>query len=386
MTLRPLSHEEAVREVYRLTPQIRDYDEFMYMGVRWVPYTMFFQHPNYRSQAINTDGLGFRVSHGGRGPLRVDDVGGSDPVNLIVGGSTVLGTGATADRFTLASCLSRMRDERWLNFSCRGYNATQELLLFLMHRHRFAGGIDHVIVFSGINTLALEGIPGEFSSDHGRYYYSYEFEHYMQRYNEDLFRRQNAYGWQLDRRDGTRLRRLLDWTRRRGATVENPADRVIVEEDVPIEARVGRAADATIRALEHWKLLLAPFGARLTFVLQPMASWTKDRLCPQEQDVFHAIDSCPNNFWRMFGHILGPDVYARFSTALRDGCERHGVAFADMNALLRNRHLDDTYVFVDRVHFNDPGHELVAALLCERCAGPAVDSNREVDARHDRSP
>ena len=41
MGKRQLTHDEAVREVYRLTPQIRDYDEFMYMGVRWLAYTMF---------------------------------------------------------------------------------------------------------------------------------------------------------------------------------------------------------------------------------------------------------------------------------------------------------------------------------------------------------
>ena len=44
MGKRQLTHDEAVREVYRLTPQIRDYDEFMYMGVRWLAYTMFFHH------------------------------------------------------------------------------------------------------------------------------------------------------------------------------------------------------------------------------------------------------------------------------------------------------------------------------------------------------
>jgi hypothetical protein len=366
---RPLSHEEAVREVYRLTPQIRDYDEFMYMGVRWMPYTMFFQHANYRSAAINTDSLGFRVSHGTDGALRVSDLDGSAPVNLVVGGSTVLGTGATADRFTLASCLSRRRNETWLNFSCRGYNATQELLLFLMHRHRFSGGIGHVIVFSGINTLALEGLPEEFSSDHGRYYYSFEFAHYMDRYNRDLQRRSNTYGSQLERRAA--VTRLREWFGRLTSAEENPTDKVIVDEDVGIAVRVARAADATARALEHWRLLLAPFGARLTFALQPMASWTKDRLSPEEEEVFHAIDSCPNNFWRLFGHILGPEVYSLYAGALREGCERNGVEFIDMNARLRAAAAADDYIFVDRVHFNDPGHELVASLLCESCAeGP----------------
>jgi len=91
-----MSHEDAVREVYRLTPQIREYDEFMYLGVRWMPYTMFFQHPNYRSDVITTDRLGFRRSVTDQEVLEVAEVG-KETINLIVGGSTVLGTGATSD-------------------------------------------------------------------------------------------------------------------------------------------------------------------------------------------------------------------------------------------------------------------------------------------------
>ena len=61
MNRKPLTHDEAVLEVYRLTPQIREYDEFMYLGVRWLPYTMFFHHKNYKSDVINTDEFGFRA-------------------------------------------------------------------------------------------------------------------------------------------------------------------------------------------------------------------------------------------------------------------------------------------------------------------------------------
>ena len=57
-----LTHHEAVQEVYRWTPQIRDYDRFMHIGARWVPYTMYFHEKMFRSPTINTDALGFRYT------------------------------------------------------------------------------------------------------------------------------------------------------------------------------------------------------------------------------------------------------------------------------------------------------------------------------------
>src|SRR4051812_46997714 len=63
MSFPKLTHDEAVREVYRLTPQIRDIDDFLSpVNVRWLPYTMFSQPKNYRSKTVNTDELGFRFT------------------------------------------------------------------------------------------------------------------------------------------------------------------------------------------------------------------------------------------------------------------------------------------------------------------------------------
>lgn len=143
-----LSHQEAVLEVYKYTPQIKDYDRFMHCGARWLPYTMYFHEKNFVSDAVNTDALG--------------------------------------------SQLAEVTGEVWLNFAGRGYNATQELIMFLMHQDKFTK-INRVVVLSGINTLALEGIPEEFSSDHGRYYYSFEFQHYMNKFNEDMKRKKDSF-------------------------------------------------------------------------------------------------------------------------------------------------------------------------------------------------
>ncbi|GAA4356727.1 hypothetical protein GCM10023165_50030 [Variovorax defluvii] len=359
MSNRPLTHDEAVREVYRLTPQIRDYDEFMYLGVRWLAYTMFFHHANYRSQAINTDALGFRFSdHRGRA-IGVADHQSDRPINLLVGGSTALGTGATADGWTVASRLSHHTGDPWLNFSGRGYNAVQELLLFLMHQHRF-NRIGHVVILSGINTLALEGLPDNLATEHGRYYYSFEYEHYMNRYNEDLKRRANTYASELDQRAKGFLARCL------GKLLDedqNPADMVITDDGTDTRERVRRAAWVVSHALGQWQQLLAGTGATLSFVLQPMAYWTRDFLTLEEQEVFHAIDSCPNNFWRLFSRILGKEVHAPFASAIKAVCNDKRIGFADMNQLLQDSPLIDTSLFVDRVHFNDQGYDELARLV-----------------------
>lgn len=361
MTTRaPLTHDQAVREVYRLTPQIREYDEFMYIGVRWLPYTMYFHHANYRSAVINTDALGFRLSdHQGRA-IGVADWPKDRPVNLLVGGSTALGTGATHDGATVASRLAARTGQPWLNFGGRGYNAVQELLLYLMHQHRLPR-IANVVVFSGINTLTLEGQPDELAGDHGRYYYAYEFQHYMDKYNQDLKRRARGYASELDASPGLLARCKASLARLKAE--DNPADIVITDRDTETPQRVQRAAGVVVNALHQWQQLLAGTGARLSFVLQPMASWTRPTLTAAEGDIFHAIDSCPNNFWRLFGKILGAEVHQPFASAIRTGCEARGIAFGDMNDWLRGSRLLNDDLFVDRVHFNDPGYDEAARLI-----------------------
>lgn len=363
-SFRTLSHDEAVQEVYRLTPQIREYDEFMYLGVRWLPYTMFFHHGNYRSQVINTDALGFRYSTAKGSSYSVGDLPLDKPVNLLVGGSTALGTGATSDSGTIASRLSEHTNEIWLNFSGRGYNAVQEVLLFLMHQHRFSQ-INNVVVLSGINTLTLEGIPDSLATDHGRYYYSFEYAHYMDKYNEDLKRRQNTYASELDGRQKGVIGKYAEIIRSKLGK-GNPADIIINDDSTNTEDRVKRAAGVISNSMFQWQQLLASFGARLSFVLQPMSYWVKERFTIEELEIFHAIDSCPNNFWRLFGNILSPDVHDPFAAEIKKSCNNRGIGFWDMNYLLRDSKLRDENIFVDRVHFNDAGYDEVARLVSER--------------------
>ena len=44
---------------YELIPQIKTYDN---LGFEWLPYLMFSQTPNFRSDVLNTDENGYRFS------------------------------------------------------------------------------------------------------------------------------------------------------------------------------------------------------------------------------------------------------------------------------------------------------------------------------------
>ncbi|SHF09214.1 G-D-S-L family lipolytic protein [Vibrio gazogenes] len=350
-----LSHKDAIQEVYKYTPQIRDYDRFMHVGATWVPYVMYFHEKNFRSETINTDSLGFRYSVHQSTRYSVDSIPKNKKVNLLVGGSTALGVGATSDEYSVASYLSDITGEVWLNFSGRGFNSTQELLLYIVNQTKFYD-IGQVIVFSGMNTLALEGIPDEYASEYGRYYYSYEFQHYMNKFNEDMKRKKDSFD------DGNKvsiIKRIKDHL-----ATSNPADKIIDDSHVSLDERIIRAAETITTALHQWKLLLAEYSASVSFVLQPLSHWCKDQLTADEEAVFHAIESCPNNFYRLFSGVLGKEVHQPFFENIKR--KAGDIKCFDMNEMLKTSPVFDQTLFVDRVHFNDLGNRQLAEIIARQ--------------------
>jgi hypothetical protein len=113
--------------------------------------------------------------------------------------------------------------------------------------------------------------------------------------------------------------------------------------------------------LKQWKLLLSGTSATLTFVLQPLSYWCRDALTPAEEAVFHAIDSCPNNFYRLFSGVLGKEVHVPFFQHIQE--KAGDITCLDMNTLLKQSPVFNDTLFVDRVHFNDLGNEQLANLI-----------------------
>ncbi|MBB1252650.1 SGNH/GDSL hydrolase family protein [Streptomyces alkaliterrae] len=332
-----------------LTPQLQEYARFDDRGeARYLPYLMYFHQADYRSPVINTDRAGFRISHGPNGETAsaAGDVP-AGPVRVLTGSSTVLGIGATSDSTTLASQLWRRHAPAapWLNFGGRCYNSTQELLLFTLHRHLLPE-IDEVVVFSGLNDLTVGRLPEWQQGDHGAFWFCGEYFEKMEELREA--------NRKANRRGGFRSQ-----ARRRTISTHDEVRRNIPEV-------VESAADLTLRHLDSWRLLAGP-NARVTYVLQPMALWMRDRHAPEEQLLFDEIDRISKlGTWEaLYGDISTPAVARAFAERLRAGCEKIGVRFLDLNPVLAEAVTERDWIYVDRAHYTDHGYDVVAGLLAD---------------------
>lgn len=322
----------------RLTPQMARYEErFADSGdIRWMPYLMYFHPAGHRSDVVNTDALGFRLSHGPAGPASAGGTLPDGPIRLLAGSSTAFGIGAGSDAATLPSRLWSKHAPAlpWLNFAGRSHNPTQELLLFLLYRHLLPP-VRHVVLFTGFNALGLSRLPAALQGDSGAFFNATDFHRRM--------------GMLPPAGRGGLLRR--------GSAPVGPAD-----PPPTLDEQIARAVDLTVRNLTVWRDVLAASGTRLTYVLQPLATWIRERPAPEEQLLFDELDRLAD-FGGTYGDIAAAASGRAYSAALRAGVESAGVEFVDLNPLLAAAVGPQDWVFVDRIHFTDPGHDTVAGLL-----------------------
>jgi hypothetical protein len=326
----------------QLTPHTFEYDEKTLNDgreVNWTPFLMFFHPAGHRSPVVNTDCAGFRYSHRGDLAYSVAEHTGVDSARLLVGSSTVFGIGASSDRWTLASRLSAhdARPAPWLNFGALAFNSAQELLLYTLHRHQLPR-IDEIVLFTGFNNLVLARLPKDERHAHGAFFN-------CNRYFDMV---QNAEA-------GTGgLRVLL------GGLTQKPAPEV-----KPSRAeQLTIASELTLRHLDGWRLLAGAMGARLTFVLQPVALWVRERGCKEEEMLFAEFNQL-GNFLDIYGDILTRHACLEYAERLQQGADRMGVNFINFSPLLAEVAKPDEWLFVDRIHFTDHGHDVVARLLLD---------------------
>lgn len=330
----------------QLTPQMVQYDDFDDRAeTRWLPFLMYFHRADYHSDVVNTDRLGFRIAHGASEEASLGGRLPEGPVRLFVGSSTAFGIGASSDAATLPSRLwSRYAPSRpWLNLAGRSHSSTQELLLFVLYRHLLPP-VEEIVIFSGLNNLALSRLPEQQRGDHGAFFNCGEYFEKM----EELRARHRKSSLGLGRR---------------GRRSEEPADQ---EAAVPeLSERISSAVELTARHLETWRSLASLTGAKVTFVLQPLATWIRERPAPQEKLLFEELDEI-SNFWELYGDIATQEAGQTYADQLASACEKLEVPFLDFAPVLAEAVEEQDWLFVDRAHFTDRGHDLAAELLAVR--------------------
>jgi len=332
-----------------LTPQMLQYDDFDDPGeTRWAPYLMYFHRAGYRSDVVNTDRLGFRISRCAGEQASVGFRLPRGPVRLFAGSSTAFGIGATSDAATMPSRLwSRyMPGNPWLNFAGRSHNSTQELLLFLLYRDLLPE-IEEIVIFSGLNNLALSRLPQSQQGDHGAFFNCGEYYEQMEKLRAGHRPSRPGFG------------------RRKAAPAELAEDSAVPG----LQDRILGAAEATARHLASWQLLAKPTGARISFVLQPLATWVREQHAPEEKRLFDELDRV-SNFWQLYGDIATKQACQSYSDALRNACNKLEIPFFDINPVLAESVREQDWLFVDRAHFTDKGNDIVAGLLADLLSRP----------------
>ncbi|HDS1755525.1 hypothetical protein [Pseudomonas sp. M5] len=327
-------------------PLSLDYQRFLQLGSRRAPHTLHVHESGYRSGTINTDALGLRYSHCAGKRFSAAEYGGTGRVNLLVGGSTALGIGASSDENTVASHLSMLTGEVWLSLAGCGLNASQELLLFLTHQHRF-GEVGHVVVLSGINTLAHEGLGEVLGGPHAALH-AKAYQQYLNSFNEGMLPTGPA------RRDSL-------WQRLGQALAPRRPTPVPAWPLSAPQKRLAHAADSIGRTLRQWERMLADSHATLTFILQPLLPWCRETLPAGERAMLSALEQQPTNFDRLLEGAFDSQLHMAFFRRIKSQADP--VPCYDMNSMLSSSPVFGAELFIDRLHLNDLGNNALAKVI-----------------------
>ncbi|PKW16738.1 hypothetical protein A8926_4613 [Saccharopolyspora spinosa] len=314
-------------------------EKFTSVGeIRWVPHLLYFHPRNHRSDVVNTDSVGFRYAYDGDSRHSPADFGNTGSVRLLAGSSTVFGIGASSDSWTLPSRLNFHddRDQIWLNFGGRSFNSTQELLLCTLYQHLLPK-VDEIVIFSGFNNLTLARIPQVGQEDHGTFF---EYNRY-----HELFAQQKERSLSV--------RNLL--RRKEKPAAADPPSR---------SEQIAHAADLTLRHLAGWKSLAAAWGAKITYILQPLSTWVRDEGSEEEEIIFAELEQV-GGFSARYGDIMGREVNIEYSSILERGARDLGVDYLNFSPAMADSLDADRWTFIDRIHLTDRGHDFVARKILE---------------------
>lgn len=306
------------------------------------PFLGFTLPPGHRSEMINIDDEGFRLSDSPFGT--VDSAGwlAAGGGGIVLGNSVALGLAASSDRFTPASHLAFLTGTRQLNLGLCAAISLQEVIAAAPFLHAastvaiIGGGTDLVNL---LGSLTPDGVFGTIS-------YERTFHEIGQIPVFDLapLASGNAVPDLEERRLAPKPARRWDLAEAQARMEESARRRL---RDLALLARAAGA------------------GTRIVFCLQPLATSRTREFTPRERERFD-FDA------PVFGtlHSTLEKSWAAYADLLAAGCAELGVSFLNMSA---DRFEGDA--FADIVHPHDDGN-LQAARMIQRALdeAPAVAS------------
>ena len=322
-----------IKKTYHIVPEMKFYDQ---ITCDYKPFVMFFNKQNFKSEIVNTDELGFRLNLFDNILKKQSDFFNSDEISIIIGGSLVFGFGATSDKKTISSILSKKTKQTFLNFGATAFNSTQELLLFLNFFQNFKK-IKKVIIISGANDLYLN--LTNTNDNWGNFFFKEKFEkiHNFYRYRKNYKKKINNL--------------FLKFLKNKKKIINS---KPINFNQLDLDYK---------KILILWSSLAKNYNFDLHFYLQPFSSWIEKPLSIKENELFKILDNSDDRAHLILKEISSLENYKHFSNILQNRTKENGINLIDLNTELKKSKNLDKSLFVDRVHMNDLGYEEISNII-----------------------
>lgn len=311
-------------------------------GAYFPPYAMLANPKNYRSAEINTDNFGFRKSLYEEDLIDVEQCYLYDKVNLLIGGSTVFGVGASNDEHTISSLLNKLTGQVWINFGVRGAVSFQEYIHMVTHITKFQS-IDRVVFFSGINDLYRNLIDSNDASYDKRF-----------GFQNELFSSQSA------RRIALKWVQSLFTGKSVDQLLQDTDDQVAYQFNIQDSLKAFK--DIYSRNFQLYSALAKQFNVKIDFLLQPFLPVAKPVMASKENAaVSYTEQKQEGGNWSVVKKRIIQSI-PEVSGFLAQQANVNNIDFFDMNQGVYHADLD---LFVDSVHLTDQGHRVAAEAIYE---------------------
>ena len=340
---------------YKIVPQMKIYDN---IGWKWLPFVMFSQVPNFRSQVLNTDINGFRYNS-------IKSIVNKSILNkfnekdnyIILGNSTAFGVGATSDHFTISSNLTDDKSN-FINLACRAHVGFQELISLFSNFQKLEN-IKKIIIISGVNDFYLSKIL-EINYPDNFYFYSV-FSENMNKIKINLSKKVTKYflniffpnildDENIHKINKNNILKFLSSSKfRENFNLEKNLETLTIEQKFE-------------RNFKLYSLLKNYFNCEVQFYMQPVLQWSKD-MSEEEKELIKLTNSENNNINNKVLKYFNNENYKFLSKTLKDISNKHGIKFFDINTYFRKTLKKDDWCFVDSVHCTDLGYKNISDYI-----------------------
>ena len=330
----------------KLTPWMRFYKDHFFPWL-YQPFVMHGYKPNFQSRIVNTDRFGLRHTQGQNDKLITLDNTSKKSCSLIVGGSVVFGWGATEDRYTISSELSRNLDESWLNFGTGGYVLQQNLVQLSFLQNRLPK-VDRIVFLGGLNELTIFILSELYSPVYGAMFFESTFLESMNEGFHDLCGPEAEL-------DGDIFVKINNFEKQRDVLFQSLSS-----------------------VLYGLKQMARSMDTELHFVLQPLPGWMSRKPSETELLIWQHLDEIKGQtLCEIMGSLISASGWYR--SFLASECKKNAIPFIDLNEELSASQYDYQWLFSDRGHLTNEGNYEVARLIERLTCSQPIETRLEAN-------